>query len=151
MKNNRVLNNKLLQNLLRVCIVSTLIFFLSSCAVGPVSGIIFSNTKFAGEYNAKNDVEVNKTGEGCQHMFLWMVAVGDAGAGFVAFENGIKRIATIDHSAFNILMGAYSRYCTIVSGSSNTVINIDSGKDNGAGGGGQTSPEIKVGKVEGGK
>ncbi|HMU83612.1 MAG TPA: TRL domain-containing protein [Leptospiraceae bacterium] len=89
---------------------------VSSCAVGPVNGVLFTRTKFAGQINSAADVPVQKKASGCMHQVLGTVAWGDATAGTVAIENDIHRIAIIDHSTMSILSGVYSNYCTIVAG-----------------------------------
>ena len=87
-----------------------------SCATGPASGVLFSSIQFAGAANPSNEVEANESAEGCQHQILMIFAIGDAGAGQIAHENGIRRIATVDHSALNVLSFVYRNYCTIVTG-----------------------------------
>ncbi|MCB1192379.1 MAG: TRL-like family protein [Leptospiraceae bacterium] len=93
-----------------------MIFFLGNCAVGPVSGVLFTSNKFAGEINTTNVVPPFVTATGCQHSILGLVSFGNAGAGDIANNKGIQRIATIDYSTFSILQVVYSRYCTIVTG-----------------------------------
>jgi len=90
--------------------------FLTSCAIGPVHGILFTSNRFAGETNPEGDVASVKTARGCQTQILGMAATGNSGAGQIAYNAGIKRIATIDHSTVSILMFVFSRYCTIVTG-----------------------------------
>lgn len=102
---------------MRLLFFSFIFFFLIHCAIGPVSGGLFTYTRFAGETNPSNDIPSTKTVVGCQHSFLLLFSFGDASAGQIAYEKGIKRIATIDHSTFNILHIVYNRYCTIVQGS----------------------------------
>lgn len=85
------------------------------CAVGPVYGSLYTSTTFAGEVNPANDVVAQKTATGCHRNLIFLFTWGDAGAGDIANANGIKRIATIDHSTQNILY-LYREYCTIVSG-----------------------------------
>ncbi len=99
-------------------IVLSLVFFAAGagCAVGPVNGLVFSSTSFPGEINPANDVSPKKSGQGCERMFLGLIAFGNAGAGDIANENGIKRIASVDHSTTNFLQIVYSSYCTIVQG-----------------------------------
>lgn len=87
-----------------------------ACAVGPVHGFLFTSNKFAGVANQNTAITSAKKAEGCQHMVLGLVAFGDAGAGSIANQNGIKKIATVDHSALSVLTLVYSRYCTLVSG-----------------------------------
>ena len=85
-----------------------------SCATGPASGVLFSSVKFAGAVNASNEVSADVSAEGCQHQILMLFAAGDAGAGQIAKENNIRRIATVDHSALNVLSFLYRNYCTVV-------------------------------------
>lgn len=89
--------------------------FLGNCAIGPVYGLVYTQSKFAGEFNPNNDVKVNKTAEGCSNSIFGIANWGKAGAGYIAYTNSIERIATIDHSTLNVL-GIYRNYCTIVSG-----------------------------------
>ncbi|MCB1179500.1 MAG: TRL-like family protein [Leptospiraceae bacterium] len=95
-----------------------LVISMGNCAIGPVHGALYTDNKFAGEFNPNNDVKVEKTAEGCIHnsiftLFTW----GNAGSGYIAAKNGIERIATIDHSTMNVIFGlVYRNYCTIVSG-----------------------------------
>jgi hypothetical protein len=98
----------------------TFLFTFIGCAIGPTHGILFTSTKFAGEFNANNDVKVTKSGEGCMHHILSLITFGNTGAGQVAKDNSIERIATVDHSTLSILSfsyySLYRNYCTIVSG-----------------------------------
>lgn len=89
---------------------------LGNCAMGPVNGILFTSTSFAGEFNPANDVPFAKEATGCQHMILGLAAFGTAGAGKIAMDAGIKRIALVDHSAMHVLTIVYGRYCTRVVG-----------------------------------
>lgn len=102
-------------------IMLTSTIFFQNCATGPTHGILYTNTKFPGEFNPANDVRVTKTAEGCNHQILTLFTIGDSGAGTIAKENGIERIATIDHSTITVLdffglVSVYRSYCTIVSG-----------------------------------
>jgi len=82
---------------------------------GPTFGLAFTNTTFPGEFNQSNTVQPLKSAEGCNYhvfnLFMW----GDSAAGSISMENGIKRIASIDHTFVNVFW-AYSEYCTIVKG-----------------------------------
>ncbi|RHX77745.1 TRL-like family protein [Leptospira yasudae] len=88
---------------------------LSNCSVGPLHGSWFTNVNFPGEINTSNNVASVKKAEGCAQTILHLVSWGEAGAGQIALDNKISKIASIDHSAFNVL-GIYKSYCTIVSG-----------------------------------
>jgi TRL-like protein family len=80
-------------------VILILIFFLfTRCAIGPTSGFIYTKNAFPGEFNSNNNVSVNKRAIDCQKSIFAIVAWGQAGAGRIAFENKIQRIATIDHS-----------------------------------------------------
>lgn len=92
------------------------VFLFANCAIGPTHGGLFTSTKFAGTFNAENNVKVSKEGKGCIWTVLYIFSVGDAGAGSVANKNGISKIATIDHSSLSVLTGLFRNYCTIVSG-----------------------------------
>ncbi|TGL44612.1 TRL-like family protein [Leptospira perdikensis] len=92
------------------------VFLFANCAIGPTHGFIFSSTKFAGTFNAENNVKATKEGKGCQFTVLYLFSAGDAGAGSVANKNGISKIATIDHSSLSVFTGLFRNYCTIVSG-----------------------------------
>lgn len=92
------------------------VFFLTNCAIGPTHGYILTSTKFAGTFNPENNVKATKEGTGCQFTVLYLFSFGDAGAGSVAKQNGISKIATIDHSTLSFLTGVYRSYCTIVYG-----------------------------------
>ena len=97
----------------------SIVFFLFlqlRCAVGPVNGLIYSDTRFAGEFNSANDVKYEKEGKSCLHNFFGLITLGSASAGRVAQNSGIKRIALIDHSTLNVFQILYGRYCTHVYG-----------------------------------
>lgn len=92
------------------------VLFITNCAIGPTHGFLYNSTKFAGTFNPENNVKSVKEAKGCQFTILYLFSVGDAGAGSVASKNGIKKIATIDHSTLSIFTGLFRNYCTIVIG-----------------------------------
>ena len=106
------MNHKILRMLFCVFVI----FGFTSCALGPVNGILFTSNDFPGEFNPKNDVPQTKRGTGCIHQVLGLAAWGSAGAGKIAIDSGIQRIAVIDHSTMSVLSIVYSRYCTTVIG-----------------------------------
>nr|WP_238325546.1 TRL-like family protein [Leptospira inadai] len=87
-----------------------------NCASGPVSGLLYSKTSFPGTINPDVSVRRESRAQGCIHNFLTLFSVGNAGAGEIAFKNGIARISLIDHSSMQILTLLYRNYCTIVIG-----------------------------------
>ena len=90
--------------------------FLLNCATGPIHGLLFTNNKYAGETNAFSTIPATITSMGCQHTVLKLFSVGNAGAGQIAYDKGIKRISSIDHHTLSILTVIYNRNCTIVTG-----------------------------------
>ncbi|MEQ8353277.1 MAG: TRL-like family protein [Leptospiraceae bacterium] len=102
--------------ILYISLLAFLLLAASACVTGPSSGFLFSKTTFAGEINPSNEVSADVSAEGCQHQVLGLIALGEAGAGQIARDNDIRRIATVDHSSLNILTVLYRNYCTIVTG-----------------------------------
>ncbi len=105
-----------IKSLLRISALGLLLASGAGCAIGPVNGVLVTVNQFAGEFNPANDVAFAKEATGCQHLILGLVSFGTAGAGSIAKQAGIKRIAIIDHSTINVLQIVYSRYCTTVVG-----------------------------------
>ncbi len=94
-----------------------LIFLIvTNCATGPTMGGLFTSITFPGEINVENNVKVTKSAKGCQYSILGLIGFGDASAGNLAFQNGIIKIASIDHSSLSVLGITFRNYCTIVSG-----------------------------------
>ncbi len=65
-----------------------------------------------------NDVKPLKTGKACVFNVLRVVALGDARITTAAQNGGIKKIASIDSEALDVVSywNVYSRYCTVVKG-----------------------------------
>lgn len=101
---------------IKIIILSLILFTMTQCATGPVHGLIFTSNKFPGEFNQNNNVKITKTGKGCTHSVLALIGIGNSGAGEIAKQNEIIRIATVDHSTFSLFTILYQNYCTIVSG-----------------------------------
>lgn len=93
-----------------------LFLFYFNCASGPVGGLLFTSTEYAGEVNSDNSIPIIAEARGCQISLLGIFSVGDSSAGQIASNSGIRRIATIDHSVFSILHIAFVRNCTIITG-----------------------------------
>ncbi len=90
--------------------------FFTKCAVAPTHGFFYTDTKFPGEFNPSNDVPPVRSAKGCQYSILGLFAFGNSGAGEVAKNSEIRRIATIDHSFTGVLFPVYGKFCTIVTG-----------------------------------
>ena len=99
-----------------ICAGCLIALCLNACAIGPVHGVIYTGTSFAGEFNPANDVPREKTATGCTRSILALVSFGDSSVGAVALANGISRVATVDHSTTSVLTFVYRDYCTIVTG-----------------------------------
>lgn len=93
-----------------------LILFFLNCATSPVSGLVFTYTDFAGEMNKDNMIPASTKAEGCQYNLFGLIAVGNSGAGQIAYDKGIKRISSIDHSTLTVLTILFQKNCTIVNG-----------------------------------
>jgi hypothetical protein len=93
-----------------------LILLFLNCATSPVSGILFTNTDYAGEMNKDSYIPASVKAIGCQYSLFGLVSVGNSGAGQIAYNKGIKRISSIDHSSLSILSFIYQRNCTIITG-----------------------------------
>ncbi|MBP7284666.1 MAG: TRL-like family protein [Leptospiraceae bacterium] len=94
-----------------------LVFLLVlNCASGPVGGLLYTNTEYAGEVNPDSSIPILAEAKGCQISVLGIFSVGDSSAGQIAMNSGIRRIATIDHSIFSILHIAFVQNCTIITG-----------------------------------
>lgn len=105
-----------LVRLFRICSVASIVLVHCSCSTGPVSGLLFTKTQYAGEFNPANDVKFVKEGSSCQHQILGLVTLGSSGAGKTAMNAGIQKVALVDHSTLSILHIVYSQYCTHVYG-----------------------------------
>ncbi|MCB1142636.1 MAG: TRL-like family protein [Leptospiraceae bacterium] len=103
---------------MQIRITFFLIFFLNSCATGPVGGFLFTKNKFSGEINPDRTIPDTVQAKGCQHSFLMLFSFGSASAGETAYRNSIIRIAYVDHSTLSILGLVYTQYCTHVHGAS---------------------------------
>lgn len=87
---------------------------LSSCAsYGPLGAIYTSGTT---GLSANNDVQSLKTGSSCMKSFFGIVATGNASIKDAKDDGGITRVATVDYEVTNVFLGAYGKYCTVVTG-----------------------------------
>lgn len=91
-------------------------FLVFNCASGPVGGLLYTNTEYAGEVNPDSSIPILAEAKGCQISVLGIFSVGDSSAGQIALDSGIRRIATIDHSMLSILHIGFVQNCTIITG-----------------------------------
>ena len=96
-------------------ILVTILLSLSNCASGPVGGWLYSDIKYPGTTNSV-DIKSTAQAEGCTYNVLALFGFGDSGAGQIAKNNKISRIATIDYHSENYLAFLFRKQCTIVTG-----------------------------------
>jgi hypothetical protein len=88
---------------------------LTGCQIvaSPLAGGIYNETKYG--FNATDEAVASKEGKACATSILGWVATGDASIQAAKTSGGISKVASVDHSAKNIL-GIYGEWCTIVRG-----------------------------------
>lgn len=88
---------------------------LSGCQIvaSPMLGAIYNETKYGDV--ATDASSATKQGQACGTSILGWVATGDASIQAAKANGGINTVASVDHSAKNIL-GIFGEWCTIVRG-----------------------------------
>jgi hypothetical protein len=88
---------------------------LSGCQIvaSPLAGGIYNETKYGDV--ATDAAEATKEGKACATSILGWVATGDASIQAAKVAGGITKVASVDHSAKNIV-GVFGEWCTIVRG-----------------------------------
>lgn len=88
---------------------------LSGCQIvaSPLAGGIFNETKYGDV--ATDASAATKEGKACGTSILGLVATGDASIQAAKAAGGINTVASVDHSAKNIV-GVFGEWCTIVRG-----------------------------------
>lgn len=79
----------------------------------PLAGVIYNETKYGDV--ATDAAAATKEGKACATSILGWVATGDASIQAAKSAGGITTVASVDHSAKNIL-GIFGEWCTIVRG-----------------------------------
>ncbi|MDH4244082.1 MAG: TRL-like family protein [Nitrospira sp.] len=79
----------------------------------PLAGGIYNETKYGDV--ATDAAAAGKEGKACATSILGWVATGDASVQAAKSAGGITTVASVDHSAKNIL-GIFGEWCTIVRG-----------------------------------
>ena len=96
---------------------ATILAGTTGCAIvaSPVgNGALY--TQVSGPVAPGSATSDGKTGRACAASYLGAVAVGDASIEAAKRNGGITAIASVDHQSFSVL-GFYSRFCTVASGS----------------------------------
>lgn len=88
---------------------------LSGCQIvaSPLAGGIYNETKYGDV--ATDEAGATKEGKACATSILGWVATGDASIQAAKTSGGISKVASVDHSAKNIV-GVFGEWCTIVRG-----------------------------------
>jgi hypothetical protein len=88
---------------------------LSGCQIvaSPLLGGIYNDTKYG--FEATDEARAGREGKACATSILGWVATGDASIHAAKTAGGITKVASVDHSAKNIV-GVFGEWCTIVRG-----------------------------------
>lgn len=100
-----------------IAVLSLIAGGTTGCAIvaSPVgNGALFTNV--SGPVASGPGSNATKSGRAWAENYLGFVAVGDASTEAAKRSGGLTEVATVDHESFGVL-GVYSRFCTIASGS----------------------------------
>ncbi len=102
--------------LFSLCLITAAYLSLTGCQIvaSPMLGGIYNETKYGDV--ATTHTSATKEGKACGQSILGWVATGDASVSAAKAAGGITTVASVDHSAKNIL-GIIGEWCTIVKGS----------------------------------
>ncbi|MGQ0811524.1 MAG: TRL-like family protein [Nitrospiraceae bacterium] len=97
-------------------LISAAYLSLVGCQIvdSPMKGWIFTEAKY-GDL-ATTSTAATKEGKACGTSILGWVGTGDASVAAAKANGGITNVASVDHSAKQIL-GVWGEWCTIVKGS----------------------------------
>jgi len=100
---------------LSLAIIALVSFGLAGCQIvaSPLAGGIYNETKYGDV--ATDEAVASKEGKACATSILGWVATGDASIAAAKAAGGISKVASVDHSAKNIV-GVFGEWCTIVRG-----------------------------------
>ena len=103
---------------LKITAIAGAALLLSSCAYWPSAGnngLIYTNvTKPIAVLGEES--EVARSGEACSTGILGLFAHGNSSVNKAKAKAGITKIAIVEERFTQYLLGAYSTYCTVVSG-----------------------------------
>lgn len=91
---------------------------LSSCAYwpsAPHNGLLYTNVTSPVAV-LDQEAPTVRTGEACSTSILGLFAAGNSRINTAKTNVGITKISTVEERYTHYLLGAYSKYCTIVSG-----------------------------------
>ena len=107
---------KKLTALCSLTLISAAYLSLTGCqiAASPMLGVIYTEAKYGD--TATDHASATKEGKACGQSILGWVATGDASVTAAKAAGGINQVASVDHTAKNIL-GIIGEWCTVVKGS----------------------------------
>ena len=108
--------NKQAYVLLSLAVIAVAGLSLAGCQIvdSPMKGWIYTETKYGDD--ATTSAAATKEGKACGTSILGWVATGDASVSAAKAAGGITTVASVDHSAKQIV-GIFGEWCTIVKGS----------------------------------
>jgi len=92
---------------------------LSGCSYwpsAPHNGALFTEVTSAIAMLDQGDQAVS-TGEACSTSILGLFAKGDFSISAAKANAGITKVSTVEERYLHYVLGVYSKYCTVVSGS----------------------------------
>ena len=92
--------------------------FLSGCAYwpsAPHNGAFYTNVTSPVAV-LDQEAPAVRTGEACSTSILGLFAAGNSSINTAKTKVGITKISTVEERYTQLLLGMYSKYCTIVSG-----------------------------------
>lgn len=104
---------------LKAAVCFSAIALLSGCAEWPRAGnngLLYTNVTMPVAVLDPEAPNV-RTGEACSTGFLGLYAAGDSSINAAKTKVGITKISMVEEHFKQFVFGAYSKYCTIVSGS----------------------------------
>ncbi|MDH3662001.1 MAG: TRL-like family protein [Alphaproteobacteria bacterium] len=91
---------------------------LSGCGYWPRAGnngLLYTNVTMPVAI-LDQEAPVVRTGEACSTGILGLYAAGNSSVNAAKSKVGITKISTVEERYTHYLLGAYTKYCTIVSG-----------------------------------
>ena len=86
------------------------------CSLLMLSGCIYTHVTMPLSTELNKTELGHKRGEASMYSYLWLVALGDAGAAAAAKQGGITVLTHMDREYLMIFYGIYTRQTTIVYG-----------------------------------
>jgi hypothetical protein len=103
---------------LKIAVSGAAILLLSGCADWPRAGhngLFYTNVTTPVAV-LDQEAPAVRTGEACSTGILGLFASGNSSINAAKTKVGITKISTVEERFTHYLLGAYSKYCTIVSG-----------------------------------